>query len=307
MEMTEFKLDKDSFFERFPKRARDAHKGSCGRILLISGSYGMAGAACLNIIGAKAVGAGYICAAVPEEIYGIVASRHITPVFYPYDAKDDSGSVIKTIRSIKDLRAAAFGSGANNNPSKYRLLNGLLSECSCPLILDAEALRLISEEHAGITEASDGISSMPQYDLLKAAECPVIITPHSGEFSALTGIPIHEIKGSDSINAAAEFSEKNDVITVLKDAETIVVSPDGRYYVNSTGNQGLAQAGSGDVLTGMTAAMCSLVEDPFEAACMAVFAHGLAADDLCRTHSKQTMPLEEIADAMDRLFFENGF
>ena len=307
MKSKEFKLDIESFFRGFPKRPEDAHKGSFGRILLVSGSYGMAGAACLNIIGAKALGSGYICVSVPDDIYGIVASGYITPVFYPYDAKEDSKAVLKTVQSIKDLRSVAFGSGANNNPSKYRILNSLLQECRCPLILDAEALRLIGEDSEFINGASGGNTGMPVYDILSAADCPVIITPHSGEFSALTGVPAAELKEDDRIKAASEFSEKNNVITVLKDAWTAVTAPDGRYYINRTGNQGLAQAGSGDVLTGMMAAMCSFIADPFEAACMAVFAHGLAADELCKTHPKQTMPLEKMADAMDMLFFEHGF
>ena len=79
-----YELDKESFFARFPRKAEDAHKGSSGKILIVTGGWGMAGAACLNILGAKALGAGYILAAVPEDIYGIVAANNITPVYYPY-------------------------------------------------------------------------------------------------------------------------------------------------------------------------------------------------------------------------------
>ena len=180
MESNEFKLNTENFFSRFPKREKDAHKGSFGRILLISGSHGMAGAACLNIIGAKALGAGYICVAVPDDIYSIVASRHITPVFYPYDSNIGSRDVIKTLRNIKDLRSVAFGSGANNNPSKYKILITLLSECRCPLIIDAEALRLISEDRDSmrcnivITEKNRKIQNdesciTPEYEILSSS------------------------------------------------------------------------------------------------------------------------------------------
>ncbi|MBQ2311696.1 MAG: bifunctional ADP-dependent NAD(P)H-hydrate dehydratase/NAD(P)H-hydrate epimerase, partial [Firmicutes bacterium] len=88
---------------------------------------------------------------------------------------------------------------------------------------------------------------------------------------------------------------------------TVVAAPDGRFYVNKTGNQGLAQAGSGDVLAGMVTAMLGFVQDPFEAACMAVFAHGMAADELAKEHSMQQLPLEKIPEVMDKLFFEKGF
>jgi NAD(P)H-hydrate epimerase len=111
----------------------------------------------------------------------------------------------------------------------------------------------------------------------------------------------------DPAEAAAKCASELGVITVLKGPNTVVASPQGRVYINKSGNQGLAQAGSGDVLTGMIAAMLTFVGDQFEAVCMGVFAHGLAADRLCRTHAIQTMPLEKIPQAMDELFYEHGY
>ena len=294
-----FKLDKEDFFSRFPKKAEDAHKGSNGKILIVTGGWGMAGAACLNILGARSIGVGYILAAIPENIYSIVASSNITPVYYPYDF----GKGPKTVRDLMKktsssenlsgrIRAVSFGSGAVNLAGKYEIFNILAESCGSVLVLDAEALNIMKE--------TDNIS------FNKGTSRPVIITPHYGEFSHLTGITISDIK-NDPLSAAQKFSEENNLITVLKGPETVAASPDGRYYINHTGNQGLAQAGSGDVLTGIITAMCSFIEDPFEAACMGVFAHGMAADELCRTHARQTMPLEDIPQAMDRLFFENGF
>ena len=282
-----FRLDEDAFFRTFPKRTEDAHKGSTGKILLISGSYGMAGAACLNILGARAIGAPYINVMLPEEIYPIVASRYMEPVYFPYQTDNYSVNLTSLAATCS---AAAYGSGAVNNFNKLDILRLLLWTCKAPVVLDAEALNVLSRN---------------KY-LLDDASSPVIITPHLGEFLQFTDRTKEQV-AEDKVGAAAECAANMGVITVLKSHITVVASPEGRVYVNETGNQGLAQAGSGDVLTGMITAMLSLVSDPFEAACMGVFAHGIAADELCRTHARQTMPLEEMPQAMDRLFFIHGF
>ncbi len=284
-----FDLDEEKFFALFPKRPADAYKGSNGKILLISGSYGMAGAACLNVLGAKALGAGYICVMLPENIYPIVASQNITPVFYPYEGQTNLEFMLDQLG--KELSAAAFGSGAVRNPRKDNILKYLLSEdTEVPLVLDAEAINMLSERKF----------------LLGKTPRPLIITPHLGEFCRFTG-NASEAVNKDPVRAAADCAAKYGTITVLKGPRTVVASPSGRVYINSSGNQGLAQAGSGDLLTGMITAMLSFIEDPFEAACMGVFAHGLAADKLCEKHSFQCMPLEQIPEAMDQLFKAHGF
>ncbi|MBQ9889995.1 MAG: NAD(P)H-hydrate dehydratase [Firmicutes bacterium] len=286
----EFKLDEESFFRAFPKRAANAHKGSTGKILLISGSYGMAGAACLNILGARALGAPYINVMLPKDIYPVAASRFMEPVFYPY-TEENYKSVLPHLAA--NCSAAAYGSGAVNNLNKLDILRLLLWTCKAPVVLDAEALNILSANMHLLDKASD---AMP----------PIIITPHLGEFMQFTGKSKQQVM-EDPAGAAAECAEKYGFITVLKGPETIVASPDERIYVNCSGNQGLAQAGSGDVLTGMITAMLSFMDDPFESACMGVFAHGMAADELCTHHAYQTMPLEEITQAMDRLFKKHGF
>ena len=287
-------LDQYTFFERFPKRPENANKSTYGKILLISGSRGMAGAACLNITGAKALGAPYINVVLPEDIYQICASRFLTPVYYPYGTgQQDLGircaeDVLSAL--LPNMRAVCFGSGAVNNFAKSAIFNTLVNDCKAPLVLDAEALKLLkwSGNNAG------------------PFDCPLILTPHQGEFSALSDVPLSQII-EDPVRCAAEYAIVNKVIMVLKGPRTVVAAPDGRYFINPSGNQGLAQAGSGDVLAGMITAMIAFIDDPFDAACMAVFAHGLAADELAKEHSRQLLPLEKIPEVMDRLFFEKGF
>jgi NAD(P)H-hydrate epimerase len=114
--------------------------------------------------------------------------------------------------------------------------------------------------------------------------------------------------GRDRIPLLRELARRYQCTVIGKDARTLIVSSGEREITMITnGNSGMATAGSGDVLTGMITAMISFIEDPFEAACMGVFAHGLAADKLCKKHSFQCMPLEKIPDAMDQLFKAHGF
>ena len=286
-------MDEKLFFEKFPERPKGSHKGAFGKILLISGSYGMAGAACLSITGAKAIGAQYINVALPEDIYGIVASRHITPVYYPYysgaNNTEFNGGPQTISALLPNVRAVCFGSGADNNKSALAIFNTLLKGCRVPLVLDAKALRLIKQFDADLREFS----------------CPVILTPHQGEFSALADVPLAEVI-EDPVSCAAAYAAEKGVIMVLKGPHTAVAAPDGRYYYNDSGNNALAQAGSGDVLAGMMTAMCSFFEDPFEAACMAVFFHGHIADVGIRTHSRQCFPLEEYVSIADGIFFDQG-
>ena len=282
------------FFNMFPKKPADANKGSFGKILLISGSYGMAGAASLNIIGAKSVGASYIHVALSEDIYPIVAGQHITPVFHPFsELKTDSPAkdaedIVSSL--LPGMKAVCFGSGAVNNFAKTRIFNTLNNECKAPLVLDAEALKLIKW-------SGEELSSF---------KCPLILTPHQGEFSALSGISPATVTDKPVECATAYAADKN-VIMVLKGPRTVVAAPDGRYYVNKTGNNALAQAGSGDVLAGMITAMLSFVEDPFAAACMAVYMHGRIADLGTEHHSRQCFRLEDYPEIADGIFFRRGF
>lgn len=288
-DMEEFK-----FFNMFPKKPEDANKGTFGKILLISGSYGMAGAASLNIIGAKSLGASYIHVALSEDIYPIVAVQHITPVYHPFSEMKtdapakDAEDVVSSL--LPGMKAVCFGSGAVNNFAKTRIFNVLNNECKVPLVLDAEALKLI--KWSG--------------DDLNTFKCPVIMTPHQGEFSALSEISLATVTDQPVACATAYAADKN-VIMVLKGPKTVVAAPDGRYYINKTGNNALAQAGSGDVLAGMMTAMLSFVEDPFDAACMAVYMHGRIADLGIEGHSRLYFRLEEYPQIADGIFFRRGF
>lgn len=292
-------MNEEQVFAEFPRRKKDAFKGSEGKILLIAGSRGMAGAACLNILGAKTLGASYILAALPEEIYPIAAARFITPVYRPMREGEEAETVSSLLPAV---RAAAFGSGAVYLPHKEDVLALLLEKAKVPLVLDAEALRLLAEGGAGAgTKGSAKCGALAA----RTGAPDVILTPHIGEFSALTGLSAREIS-ADAARICRSFATDHRAVVVLKGPETVVAAPDGRIYFNNSGNEALAQAGSGDVLTGMIAAMLTLDRDPFSAACRAVFLHGHIADEGRKTFSCRNFPLEKFPEIMDRLFFRYG-
>ncbi|MBQ9328813.1 MAG: NAD(P)H-hydrate dehydratase [Solobacterium sp.] len=280
-------MDEAQFFASFPKKSENSYKGTFGKTLIIGGCYGMAGAMGLNLLGAKTVGAPYIDAALPEEIYPIVSSYHLTPVFHPF-GQWTYQEVIEPL--ISTARAIAFGSGAAYMHHKEDILDLILQESRVPVVLDASALRLLSHN---------------MY-ILRFAKAPVILTPHIGEFAAITGLPISVIR-DQKIKTACEFARDYKVIVVLKGSNTIAAFPNGELYINESGNAALAQAGSGDLLTGILAGILTMTRDVETAVCMGIWLHGHLADLGIQSHSIQGFPLESYPELMDQLFKKHGY
>jgi ADP-dependent NAD(P)H-hydrate dehydratase len=244
-------------------RAPDSHKGDFGRVLLISGSRGMSGAAILCATAALRGGAGLVRVAVPGDILPIVAAGNpcYMTAALPHD---DQGRLASAEADVLRLAAAsdvvAAGPGLSATPDVAAVVRALLAQTKGPLVLDADALNVL----AG------------QTDLVRGRAVPPILTPHPGEFSRLLG---RKISGdpAERLESAARFAAEQSVVLVLKGQGTVVT--DGRRaFVNTTGNPGLAKGGSGDVLTGLIAALLGQRLEPFAAAQLGVYLHGLAAD-----------------------------
>ena len=280
-------MDEETFFAKFPKKSETAYKGTYGKTLLVGGCGGMAGALCLNILGAKTVGAPYIEAALPEYIYPIAAVQHMTAVFRPFGHNTAEPVVLDAVRQA---RATAFGSGAVWMDRKQECMDLILQNSRGPVVLDAEALRMLVHNTY----------------LLRFVKCPVILTPHIGEFAALLNRPVETVM-KRKLELAKSFAAENKVTLVLKGPNTICVSPAGEVYINQSGNQALAQAGSGDVLTGIMAAILTMNPDVFDAVCMAVWIHGYIAELGMQDYSAQTFRLESFPDIMNRLFMKHGY
>jgi NAD(P)H-hydrate epimerase len=267
-----------------PVRARDAHKGSFGTVLVIAGSEGMSGAAILCGNGALRGGAGLVRVATTNAIQPIVASGN--PCYMTVEmpwvragkfAQQDLANVQYLVDPADVL---AVGPGLGHDMHVVRTLRALLEKNTKPLVLDADGLNAFAP-----LSANQKIS----------ANAPAVFTPHPGEFARLVGRTTAEVQ-ADREKLALAFAAEQGGVLVLKGAGTLVT--DGRrVYVNSTGNPGMASGGSGDVLTGLIAALVGQKLEPFAAAQLGVYIHGLAGD-LARDELG-----EEALIAMDLLDF----
>ena len=260
-------------------RPDDAHKGSCGTLLSVCGSYGMAGAALMAGKAALRCGIGLLKCALPNSVYPIAAGQLWESVYLPL-SQTESGAV-----------------SAENLPLLLReaqSASALLVGCGLSLCGDTRSLT-----RGLIGGALNCIADDP--DVLKTARFPVVITPHPGEMGRLTG------KTASQVNAAREqtaldFAQKYGVVTVLKGAGTVTAAPDGRVLVNPTGNSGMATGGSGDVLAGMLASLLAQNPLPFETAAAAVYLHGNAGDLAAEAFGKRSLLPTDIISFIPKAF-----
>ena len=237
-----------------PGRQMRSNKGSYGRVLLIGGAVNMGGAVLLAASAAYRTGCGLVQVMSDEENRMILQTALPEALYLPWQQKNGLDV------SLSWATAAGIGPGLGQSSRSELLLKELLLSWKGPLVLDADALNILSKhpEWFGHTKAK------------------MILTPHPGEMARLTGESTAAVL-EHLPEAAREFARKYHVVCVLKDARTVVT--DGRQlYVNRTGNHGMATGGSGDVLTGVICGLLAQGMEPFEAACMGVYLHGLAGD-----------------------------
>jgi len=249
-----------------PSRPAGAHKGTVGLVLVVAGSRGMAGAAALVGNAALRTGAGLVRIATPDAaldtVAGLAPCCTTAPLVDRPAGQDAVGAEnAKTVLDLSDGQdALAMGPGMGRSEAVVRLVRDVLAGTTVPVVLDADGLNVLA----------DGARAA-----LGRATPPVLITPHPGEAARLLGASAKEVQ-ADREAAAAALADWTEV-AVLKGAGT-VVTDGSRLYVNETGNPGMATAGAGDVLTGMMTALVAAGMEPFEAAVLAVWAHGRAGD-----------------------------
>jgi NAD(P)H-hydrate epimerase len=249
---------------RLPPRLPDANKGDFGRVLVVAGSRGMAGAAVLCSSAALRGGAGLVRAAVPASIQPTVAAGN--PCVMTVALLDDAAgrlaaaAVAPLMALFNESTAVGLGPGLGRSPDVSTAVRAVLEQTAVPLVLDADGLNALGSPPAA----------------LKNRQGPLILTPHPGEFARLLRVDTATVQASRD-EAAVLFAAENGVVLVLKGHRTIVT--DGRrIYHNHTGNPGMATGGSGDVLTGLIAALLGQHLEPFAAAQLGVYLHGLAGD-----------------------------
>jgi len=252
-------------------RARDANKGSYGHVLVIGGSLGKAGAAAMAGFAALRAGAGLSTVATPKSALATVAAFHPEVMTEPL-AETEAGTIslrafeagFDVFRERKTL--IAIGPGISRNPETAEFVRAMLRpglvQADVPFVLDADGLNAFG----GSAE------------LLNGHDRTLVITPHPGEMSRLTGLSIAEIQ-ANRLEVARNFAREHELIVVLKGHRTLIAAPDSTVWVNSTGNPGMATGGTGDILTGMVAGLIAQhPQHALEATVLAVYLHGLAGD-----------------------------
>jgi NAD(P)H-hydrate epimerase len=245
-------------------RAADSHKGDFGRVTIVAGSRGKTGAAYLAAMGALRSGAGLVTLAAPASVVPILASMAPEYLTESLPEREDGRVDPSALGQVLDLRqdVVACGPGLGRGEAVREFVKGLLDRSSCPLVLDADAITVLADDPGRLAGSE---------------ERDVIITPHPGEMARLIGMTIEDVQ-ANRIDVAADFATTHRVYVVLKGHRTVIATPDGRAFINPTGNAGMATGGTGDVLTGMVAAWLAQLLDA-EAACrLAVFLHGGAGD-----------------------------
>jgi hydroxyethylthiazole kinase-like uncharacterized protein yjeF len=286
-------MERISKIPQLAPRKVDSHKGDFGRVLIIAGSPGMTGAAALAGIACLRSGAGLVRVATARSCLATVAG--LEPCYTTLALAEDSCGRISTeaIGTILDVVAendvVAFGPGVGQSHALRSIVERLICLRDVPLVVDADGL-------GNLTRLRDWPASV---------KARLVFTPHAGEMKRLWASVIREEMPSDREAAAAEFVRRVPCTLLLKGAGTVVT--DGRgLYVNTTGNPGMATAGSGDVLTGVIAALIGQGLSPFDAAVLGAYLHGLAGDLAARQMGQVSLMSRDLIDFLPEAFRRNA-
>jgi NAD(P)H-hydrate epimerase len=273
------------------RRQADSHKGSYGRVLVVAGSKGMAGAAVLCGSAALRGGAGLVQVACPTEAWPAVAAGNPCYTTHPMTCRADGTYGESCVAELAELARVAdvlaVGPGLGNREDVGEVVRGLLLAVpDKPAVLDADGLNVLGA-------SPDEVAGRPG---------SLVMTPHPGEFARLLGTTTAAVQ-ADRENLAVGFAGRLGVVLVLKGHRTIVT--DGRrVYRNETGNPGMATGGAGDVLTGLTAALIGQGLGGFEAAVLGAWVHGRAGDLAAAELSQIALTAADLLDYLPRVFRE---
>lgn len=262
----------------------ESHKGDYGKLLLLCGSTGFTGAAALAAKAALRTGAGLVYLGVPDAVYPILAAKLDEPVVFPLAGNGNgrfSRLAVPEVESrLAGKSAVLVGPGIGQGYETALIVDTVLEQAKCPIVLDA-----------------DGINALAGHiDRLDRASVPVVLTPHEGEFLRLGGDLSH-----GRIVGAKAMAENTGAVIVLKGYRTVIASPDGRVFVNSTGNPGMATGGSGDVLAGILTCLLGQGMEPLKAAAAAVYIHGAAGDICLEKLGRRSMLPTDMIEALSTI------
>ena len=257
-------------------RKKDTHKGDYGHVFVVAGSRGLTGAAYLASQAALLSGSGLVTCGIPESLNCIMEIKLTEAMTLPLPETKAVSLAMSAEQPIVDFAktcdVVAFGPGLSRDAQTLKLTRNVIKKLRKPLVLDADGI----------------IALAGNCEILKKRSAPTVLTPHPGEMSCLTGRDKRVIQ-LDREKAASRFAKKYNVILVLKGHRTVVAGPKGELYVNKTGNSGMSTAGVGDVLTGMIASFIGQGINPYSAAVIGVYLHGLAGDIAARDKGQFSM------------------
>lgn len=264
------------------KRADNANKGTFGRVLIIAGSVNMAGAAVLSARAAYAAGCGLVLVFTPEENRVILQTAVPEAVLKTYSSKKPETELLH--ESLAQADVIVLGPGLGRSEGARQIVKTVLKNAAVPMVVDADALNLIAED----------------VNCLMRPHTEMIVTPHLGEMARLNGNAVSYIK-ENIIETAEDFARTYNVITVLKDTRTVTAVPYGRTYINTAGNNGMATAGSGDVLSGIIGSLIAQGTPPEEAAPYGVFIHAVAADKQVKQTGRHALMAGMIVEGIGKV------
>ncbi|MEE3491452.1 NAD(P)H-hydrate dehydratase [Ruminococcus sp.] len=282
------RVDFDYFERHFPRRPADAHKGTMGTLVSLTGSFGFAGAAILSAKAALRSGVGLHYQVLPESIYPLFGAAVQESVCIPVKGKEGRLclSDIETIRPTLDRATAILiGCGMGCTEDTAEAEKAVLTSSKCPVIIDA-----------------DGINALAQHiHSIEGCQGEIILTPHVKEFSRLSGLSVEEIL-SDPAKHAEEYSLRHRDVTLVLKGHRTYIAKNGDVYENIAGNSGMAKGGSGDVLAGIIASLTAQGILPYHAAVMGVHIHALAGDIAAAKLSQTAMLPSDIIDSLPEIY-----
>jgi NAD(P)H-hydrate epimerase len=261
------------------KRKKFSHKGTYGHALLVSGSKGKMGAAVLTTKAALHSGAGLVTTFVPQCGYDIIQTscpEAMCLISSEYDYLVDE-------LDFSNYQSIGIGPGIGTQPGTSELVLKIIQQAACPLVIDADALNILSQNP----------------DWLKLLPKNSILTPHQKEFDRLFG---SSISAYDRLQQQIEHSKAHSIFILVKGAHSSLSTPSGEVFFNSTGNPGMAKGGSGDLLTGMITSILASNHSPKEAVILAMYLHGLAGDKAKKKYTEYAMSAAQIIDCIPKAF-----
>ncbi len=287
---TVFVLSDPWISQHLPYRQRRGHKGTFGHSIIIAGSPGKLGAAIMAGRSSVIMGSGLVTIVSHPTVMDILMSRiteEMCRPLYMDPLTPEFESLMDFISG--ERKAIAVGPGLGTDEIVLNLIEQIITRAKGTVVIDADGLAVISRNP----------------DILKKANCEVILTPHPGEMAMLTGISIKEIENSRHL-VASQFAKKYGVNIILKGARTIICNSKGRIAINPTGNPGMATGGSGDVLTGYVTALCAQGCTPFDAMCIGVFLHGRAGDIAAQERGEISLMASDLINSLPAAFYSLG-